>query len=71
MHIFTILMHIKENSRKKVNVNDHQGLSDEELTQIYFSGLSKKQIRALYSVYKMDFLLFDYSFKINELTLPP
>ena len=61
----------KIKSRKKVNVNDHQGLSDEELTQIYFSGLSKKQIRALYSVYKMDFLLFNYSFKINELTFPP
>ena len=61
----------KIKSRKKVNVNDHQGLSGDELTQIYFSVLSKKQIRALYSVYKMDFLLFDYSFKINELTFPP
>ena len=60
----------KIKNRTKDNVNDHQGLSDEELTQIYFSGLSKKQIRALYSVYKMDFLLFDYSFKINELTFP-
>ena len=61
----------KIKSRKKVNVNDHQGLSGQELTQLYFSVLSKKQIRALYNVYKMDFLLFDYSFQINGLSFPP
>ena len=56
--------------RKKINVNDHNGLSGKDVTQIYFSILSKKQILSLYQVYELDFHLFEYSFILGDVHLP-
>ena len=56
--------------KEKINVNDHNGLSGKDITQIYFSILSKKQILSLYGVYEFDFHLFEYSFILGDIHLP-
>ena len=54
----------------KFNSNHPGDIPSEQLTQIYFSVLSHKQILKLYKVYESDFLLFNYTFKIGDLHLP-
>ena len=54
----------------KLNVNKFGNLSSEEVTQLYFSILSQEDIIKLFRVYKKDFLLFQYTFSIGNLTLP-
>ena len=56
--------------KEKINVKDHNGLSGKDITQIYFSILSKKQILSLYQVYELDFHLFEYSFILGDVHLP-
>ena len=53
-----------------LNVNRPTGMSSKEVTQLYFSVLSDDDIRKLYKVYEYDFLLFNYTFKFGNLTLP-
>ena len=60
----------KINKSTKLNVNNYSDMSSAEITQLYFSILSKDEIRKLYSVYEYDFLLFDYTFKIGDLSVP-
>ena len=52
------------------NVNRPDNWSRQELTQLYFSVLSKEQIVDLYKVYELDFLLFNYTFEFGNLRLP-
>ena len=54
----------------KLNVNKFGNLSSEEVTQLYFLMLSQEDIIKLFRVYKNDFLLFQYTFSIGNLTLP-
>ena len=65
--------HWKGNEEKslKLNVNHPDDIPGDMLTKLYFSILSKTQIINLYNVYELDFLLFNYTFKIGDLTLPP
>ena len=58
------------NKTNKLNVNKFGDMSSEEITQLYFSVLSQEDIMKLFHVYKNDFLLFQYKFKIGNLTLP-
>ncbi len=60
----------KINTRSKLNVNNPDNWSRKELTRIYFSTLSQEQIFGLYKVYELDFLLFNYTFAIGDLSLP-
>ena len=55
----------------KLNVNKPNDISGNEITLLYFSILSEKQIKELYKVYELDFLLFDYTFNIGDINLPP
>ena len=61
----------EEKLESKLNVNQPDDISGKELALLYFSELSEKQIRALYRVYELDFLLFDYTFTIGNIHLPP
>lgn len=61
----------KEDLGSKLNVNRPDDIPGNELTLLYLSVLSEKQIKDLYEVYKLDFLLFDYSFDIGDVHLPP
>ena len=54
----------------QLNVNRFAGMSSEEITNLYFSNLSDNDIKNLYKVYKYDFLLFEYTFEIRNITLP-
>ena len=54
----------------QLNVNRFAGISSEEITHLYFSNLSDNDIKNLYKVYEYDFLLFHYTFKIRNITLP-
>lgn len=60
----------KINKTERINENNSNKLSGNDLTRLYFSILSKEQIKGLYNVYKQDFLLFDYKFSINDLQFP-
>ena len=55
---------------RKLNANHPDDLPAEKLTQLYFSILSKEQIFNLYQVYELDFLLFNYTFTIEDIHLP-
>ena len=54
----------------RLNVNRVEEMTSEEITQLYFSNLSEEDIMNLYKVYKHDFILFDYTFRIRNITLP-
>ena len=54
----------------QLNVNRFAGMSSDEITNLYFSNLSDNDIKNLYKVYEYDFLLFQYTFKIRNITLP-
>ena len=58
------------NRTNRLNVNRFGNMSSEEVTQLYFSVLSQEDIMKLFRVYKNDFLLFQYTFSIGNLTLP-
>ena len=58
------------NNSVRLNVNRVAEISSEEITQLYFSNLSENDIMSLYGVYEQDFILFDYTFKIRNITLP-
>ncbi len=62
---------ISEDKVVKLNVNHPDDMTGDKLTQVYFSVLSKKQIKGLYELYELDFLLFNYTFQIDDLILPP
>ena len=62
---------IREDKVVKLNVNRPNDIPGDKLTNVYFSVLSKQQIKSLYKIYELDFLLFDYTFEINDLILPP
>ena len=69
------LSHVKWNVNNeklgsKLNVNKPDAISGHELTLLYFSSLSEQQIKQLYKVYELDFLLFDYKFDIGDLHFP-
>ena len=69
------LSHVKwnvsnERLGSKLNVNKPVAISGHELTLLYFSALSEQQIKQLYKVYELDFLLFDYHFDIGDLHFP-
>ena len=55
----------------KLNNNHPDEIPGDELTQIYFSILSKEQIKSLHEMYEPDFLLFNYTFQIDDLVFPP
>ena len=61
---------IEENNLKKLNANHPYNMPNDQLTQLYFSILSKEQIMGLYKVYELDFLLFNYTFIFGDLYLP-
>ena len=50
----------------KLNINRPDTISGDQLTKLYFSSLSQKQISGLYKVYELDFILFDYTFQFDE-----
>ena len=60
----------KINQSVAFNVNRPTLMSSKEVTQLYFSVLSDDDIRKLYNVYEYDFLLFNYTFKFGNVTLP-
>ena len=62
---------ISEDKVVKLNVNHPDDMPGDKLSQMYFSVLSKTQITQLYEIYELDFLLFNYTFQINDLILPP
>ena len=69
------LSHVKWNVNNeklgsKLNVNKPHEVSGNELTLLYFSALSEQQIKQLYKVYELDFLLLDYKFDIGDLHFP-
>ena len=57
---------ISEKDILKLNINHPDSISGDQLTKLYFSSLSQKQIRELYKVYELDFILFDYTFQFDE-----
>lgn len=69
-----LLKYLKWNKKldasKALNAKKPSDLSEEELTQIYFSVLSKKQVTHLFEIYKLDFSLFDYTFQFKGLNFP-
>ena len=58
-------------SQEKLNVNRPNYMPGNTLTKAYFSVLSKKQIKGLYELYELDFLLFNYTFQIHDLIIHP
>ncbi len=46
------------------------GLSDEEITAIYFGQLDEQDVKDLYRMYEKDFLLFGYSFTYKGKRFP-
>ena len=60
----------KINQSMKLNVNPVDGMTSEEITQLYFSNLSENDVMNLYKVYQYDFLLFDYSFTTRNISVP-
>ena len=61
---------IDTNHLSKLNVNHPKDIQGTQLTQLYFSLLSERQIQDLYKFYELDFLLFGYTFTINDLHFP-
>lgn len=61
---------ISDKDMLKLNINRPKTISSDEITKLYFSILSKEQIKALYKVYELDFILFDYSFEFGDLVFP-
>ena len=57
-------------SQPKLNVQRPDGLTSEEITKLYFTQLSKDEVLSLYNFYKLDFLLFNYTFKFGDMVLP-
>ena len=57
---------------KSQSLNRHRPakLTDEDLTQLYFKQLSKKDVADLFRLYENDFRLFDYAFKFQDMTFP-
>jgi len=60
----------KVNKSTRLNVNRIRDMSSEEITQLYFSVLTEDDILKLYKVYEYDFILFNYTFNIGNLSLP-
>ena len=60
----------KINISIRLNENRVGKLSSADITRLYFSILSKDDILMLYEIYKHDFILFEYTFKIGQITLP-
>ena len=60
----------KIKTRTKINVIRPPDVSNNDLTQIYFSTLSKDQVMGLYKIYELDFLAFNYTFEMKDLHLP-
>ena len=56
---------------EKLNQNRPHKISGNDLTHLYFSILSNQQIFKLYQFYERDFILFNYTFTINNLRFPP
>ena len=69
-----LLKYLKWNKKldasKALNAKKPLDLSEEEVTQMYFSVLSKKQVTRLFDIYKLDFSLFDYTFQFKGLNFP-
>ena len=61
---------IDKTQKIKLNINHPMDIKGDQLTKLYFSLLSKKQIQDLYKFYELDFLLFEYTFTINDLHFP-
>ena len=59
-----------EQQLEMANANPHSGLSDEQLTQLYFRQLSEQDVRDLFEFYEMDFKLFGYEFRFSNVTFP-
>ncbi len=53
-----------------VNPNNPTGMSNEDLTRLYFEQLSDSDINALYKIYEFDFKIFGYTFEMRNITLP-
>lgn len=51
------------------NKNQASNVKNDELTLLYFNLLTDDEILALYNIYKFDFQLFGYEFRIRNLTL--
>ncbi len=46
-------------------------MTEDQLTQLYFSQLSEEDVTNLFRFYEADFRLFGYEFKFRSLKLPP
>jgi len=68
-HILDQLKIQKQVSKTILRLPENERQISYDLTQAYFSMLSDEDILKLYQIYKMDFELFQYSFKIRNLTL--
>ena len=53
------------------NANRQNGMSSHEITKRYFSILSDSDIKGLYNLFKPDFLLFEYQYEQDGISLPP
>ena len=53
------------------NYNRQNGMSSREITKRYFSILSHSDIKGLYNLYKLDFLLFEYHYEQDSISFPP
>ena len=51
-----------------LNKNEKGNLSESVLVQKYFQTLSDDDIRGLVDLYKLDFLMFNYSFTFRNKT---
>lgn len=50
----------------KLNVQRPSHLSSEDITKLYFTQLSSDDVLRLYTLYEIDFLLFDYAFEFKN-----
>jgi len=64
------LNHTLPESEERRNVHQPEGMTEDELTALYFEQLDEQDVKDLYRVYEKDFLLFGYSFTFRGKMFP-
>ncbi len=55
---------------EKRNVNRPTGMSDHEVTELYFKQIDEEDILALYRIYEDDFKMFGYRYESGDFRFP-
>lgn len=66
-----IWMNVTNLPEKHHHVIREKNISSKEITNKYFELLTDEDIFKLYQIYKLDFQMFNYTFQIRNITLPP